>query len=218
MVGQMTAHAIIHVGLKQLGIAGEDARDLYERVTGSRSLRAMSPQQHQVVVDELHRLGFKRGLKTGSAKRASGPFAGKLQALWIAAYNLGVVKTSTDEAMMAFVTRQTGLAHARFLRFAEDAEKAIEAIKGWTRRETGADGLYRKDRARPPLLNDPRFQILMVQWARLIALEAAPATSLDEWVGRMQGKAYAELTRDEWIDLMNVLGARLREALAKRGA
>ncbi|WP_186387510.1 phage protein GemA/Gp16 family protein, partial [Stappia sp. TSB10P1A] len=147
-----------------------------------------------------------------------GPFAGKLQALWIAAYNLGVVKTSTDEAMMAFVTRQTGLAHARFLRFAEDAEKAIEAIKGWTRRETGADGLYRKDRSRSPLLNDPRFQILMVQWARLIALEAAPATSLDEWVGRMQGKAYAELTRDEWIDLMNVLGARLREALAKRGA
>jgi hypothetical protein len=32
------------------------------------------------------------------------------------------------------------------------------------------------------------------------------------------GKPYAELSRDEWIDLMNVLGVRLRDALAKRDA
>jgi hypothetical protein len=219
MVGQMTAHAIIHVGLKQLGIAGDDARDLYERVTGSRSLREMSPPQREAVVGELHRLGFKPAFKPGASKRASGPYAGKLQALWIAAYNLGVVRSGTDEAMMAFVTRQTGLAHARFLWVADDAEKAIEAIKSWTRRETGADGLYRRDRKQPALLNDFRFQILLAQWARLVGLDAAPAASLDAWVGKMQaGKPYAELSRDEWIDLMNVLGVRLRDALAKRDA
>ncbi|WP_428700186.1 regulatory protein GemA [Stappia sp.] len=210
------SHAIIHVGLKQLGIGGDDARDLYERVTGARSLRAMSPPQHQAVVGELERLGFKRGLKTGPAKRATGPFAGKLQALWIAAYNLGVVRNGTDEAMMAFVTRQTGLSHARFLRVAEDAEKAIEAIKGWVRRATGNDGLYRRDRNQPPLLNDFRFQILLTQWARLTSLGAAPATTLDAWLGRtVPGKGYGDLTKDDWIDLMNVLGRCLRAAINK---
>lgn len=212
----MTAHAIIHVGLKQLGFSEDDARDLYERVTGIPSLKEMSPPQHQAVVSELHRLGFKPGLKSGSAKRASGPFAGKLQALWIGAWNLGVVKNGSDEAMMGFIARQTGIAHSRFLRFPEDAEKAIEAIKAWVRRETGNDGLYRREKGRPKLLNDFRFQVLVTQWARLVALDAAPAASLDAWVARMMpGKAYADLAQDAWWDLMNVLGKRLRGALAR---
>ncbi|WP_417766744.1 regulatory protein GemA [Stappia sp.] len=213
------AHAIIHVGLKTLGITGDDVRDLYERVTGARSLREMSPPQHRAVVDELQRLGFKAASKPGQAKRAAGPFAGKLQALWIGAWNLGVVNTGSDEAMMAFVTRQTGLSHARFLRHAEDAEKAIEAIKGWVRRATGNDGLYRRDRNQPPLLNDFRFQVLLTQWARLTSLGAAPATTLDAWLGRtVPGKGYGDLTKDDWIDLMNVLGRCLRAAAAKAEA
>jgi hypothetical protein len=209
---------MIHVGLKQLGIAGEDARDLYERVTGSRSLRAMTPPQHRAVVDELQRLGFKPASKPGRAKRASGPFAGKLQALWIGAWNMGVVNNGGDEAMMAFVTRQTGLSHARFLRHAEDAEKAIEAIKGWVRRVTGNDGLYRREKNRPALLNDVRFQVLVTQWSRLVSLNAAPDATLDAWVGRMTGgKTCADLDRDNWIDLMNFLGKRLRHELAGPG-
>jgi phage gp16-like protein len=213
----MTAHAKIHVGLKALGIAGEDARDLYERVTGARSLRAMTPPQHQAVVDELHRLGFKPASKPGSSKRASGPFAGKLQALWIGAYNLGIVKNGGDEAMMAFVKRQTGLDHTRFLRFPEDAEKAIEAIKGWVRRETGNDGLYRREKNRLPILNDFRFQLLVVQWARLKLLDAAPAATMEMWVaGMMSGRTWLDFTRADWVELMNALGQRLREIQAGR--
>ena len=45
----MTAIKAIHAGLRQLGIAEDDARDLYERQTGTRSLRAMTPRQHEAV-------------------------------------------------------------------------------------------------------------------------------------------------------------------------
>lgn len=61
--------------------------------------------------------------------RASGPFAAKLQALWIAAFNLGVVRDADDRALFAFVERVTGISHTRFLREPTDAAKAIEAIK-----------------------------------------------------------------------------------------
>ncbi|ADZ72420.1 regulatory protein GemA [Polymorphum gilvum] len=215
----MTAHALIHVGLKKLGIAGDDARDLYERVTGARSLRAMTPPQHQAVVDELERLGFKRSSRPMPAKRATGSYAGKLQALWIAGWNLGIVRDNTDAAMLAFVKRQTSLGHSRFLRAPDEAARAIEALKAWLRRETGNDGLYRWEKQRPKLLNDCRFQILLTQWAWLAARDAAPAASLDAWVERMQaGRTYADFGRDDWIDLMNVLGLRLRKAMAKAEA
>jgi hypothetical protein len=219
MVGQMSAHAKIHIGLKVLGIAGEDARDLYERVTGARSLRAMSPPQHKAVVDELHRLGFNPASKGPAARRASGPYAAKLQALWIGAYNLGVARNGSDEAMMAFVRRQTGLDHTRFMRFPEDAEKAIEAIKGWVRRETGNDGLYRREQNRLPILNDFRFQLLVTQWSRLRLLDAAPAATMEVWAAaKVSGKSWADYSQGEWIDLMNALGRLLREALAGRKA
>ncbi|ADZ70099.1 regulatory protein GemA [Polymorphum gilvum] len=207
----MTAHALIHVGLKQLGIAGDDARDLYERVTGARSLRAMTPPQHQAVVDELHRLGFKRSSRSGSAKRATGPYAGKLQALWIAGYNLGVVRDKTDAAMIAFLKRQTDLDHHRFLREAADANRAIDALKLWIRRATGNDGLFRKDRSLPDLYNDFRFQIVLHIWSELIKRNAAPAGTLTAWLIQTIGNMPTELTAKQWIAAQNRLGKLLRE-------
>ncbi|MBA5777454.1 regulatory protein GemA [Stappia sp. F7233] len=130
----MSAYAKIHVGLKQLGIDGDDARDLYERVTGIRSLRAMSPKQHDEVIQELGRLGFER---SSSRRRTplEGRFAKKLQALWISAWNLGLVRNRDDKALIAFVRRQTGIDHVRFLSNAQDARKAVEALKAWIARE-----------------------------------------------------------------------------------
>lgn len=79
-----------------------------------------------------------------AAGRATGPFAKKLQALWIAAYNLGVVRDADDRALFAFVERQTGISHTRFLRDPTDAEKAIEAIKAMLVRDGGVAWPKRK--------------------------------------------------------------------------
>lgn len=67
----------------------------------------------------------------------SGPYAAKLRALWLAGWNLGVVRERDDRALLAFVERQTGLSHTRFLTDARAASRAIEALKSWLTREAG---------------------------------------------------------------------------------
>ena len=67
--------------------------------------------------------------------KATGRYAGKLQAMWLALYNLGAVVDRRDGAMHAFLERQTGVEHTRFLQQASDAHKAIEALKAWLIRE-----------------------------------------------------------------------------------
>lgn len=105
--------------------------------------------------------------------KASGKYAGKLQAMWLALYNLGTVVDRRDSAMHAFLERQTGVQHTRFLQQAAEAHKAIEALKAWMVREgvvwpaiTGDPGLDRMAMKRA---------VLRAQWQRLIALGAVRA-------------------------------------------
>jgi hypothetical protein len=67
----------------------------------------------------------------------SGKFAPKLRALWLSAWNLGLTREHDDAAIIAFVRRQTGLSHDRFLFDAEEAAKVIEALKDWIARDGG---------------------------------------------------------------------------------
>jgi phage gp16-like protein len=220
MVGQMTSSAAlkaIHAKRRQMGLDEDSYRALLSAVTGKSSSAEMNELERRAVLSEMDRRGAPKA--PARRTRASGPYAGKLQALWIAAWNLGCVRDSSDAAMLAFVRRQTGLEHSRFLRDPADASRAIEALKDWMRRESGVATLFRYDRSNGPLINDDRCQILLAQWARLLRLDAAPAASLEAWVSRLHaGAGLADLTRDGWIDTMNILGSRLRKALAARKA
>lgn len=127
---------MIHVAKREIGIADDDYRALLERVTGCASLRAMNDRQHQDVIGEMKRLGFAA---KGKARPAGlqGPYAAKLLALWLSAWNLGVARSDDPQALIAFVERQTGIAQVRWVRERADAMKAIEALKKWIARESG---------------------------------------------------------------------------------
>ena len=205
----MTALATIHIGLKQLGIVEDDARDLYERLTGERSLRAMRPNQHQTLIDELVRLGFKPASK-GSRKRLTGKYAPKLQALWIAGHNLGLIRNRDDAALLAFVKRQTGIDHTRFLYYLEDASKAIEALKAWLARDGGVD--WSKSKKLPDWTQVNGYRIARAQHAKLIALKPDMRSGFENWLGE-NGFVSAKLMTDRsWIAAMNKLGALIRGA------
>ena len=215
----MTALATIHIGLKQLGIVEDDARDLYERMAGERSLRAMTPAQHKAVIDELRRLGFKPASK-GSRKRIEGKYAAKLQALWIAGYNLGLIRNKDDAALLAFVKRQTGIDHTRFLRYAEDGARAIEALKGWLERDGGVD--WSKDRFLPDWTQANGYRIARAQHGKLVKSGVLPVGGLG---GNLQswllgnGFVLPDLMTDSsWIAAMNKMGAMIRAGtpLSKR--
>jgi phage gp16-like protein len=214
----MRTLAAIHVARRQLGLDDDTYREILERETGKRSAAELNERERRKVVAVFEQKGFRRNPKP-RRDRLSGRYAGRLQALWIAAWNLGIVRNASDAALIAFIKRQTGLDHGRFLLHAEDASRAIEALKDWMRRESGVGSLFRYDDTQGQLFNDDRCQILIAQWMRLLQLDAAPAASLEAWVAQLQaGAGLADLTRDGWIDTMNILGSRLRKALAARKA
>lgn len=211
----MSAIGAIQAGLRQLGIEQEDARDLFQRQTGERSLRAMSPAQHEDIVEELRRLGFKRVSKLAS-KPLQGPFARKLQAQWIALWNLGIVSDRTDAALLAFVRRQTGIDHVNFLRDPAEARKAIDGLKGWMAREGGVvwGGSSGQD-----FLKHDAGKVAWAQFrkivpgATLIGNKAEFHRIVESIVGPHPA-GLGSLTPAEWRTVMNALGVRVRKGKA----
>lgn len=208
----------IYVGLAQLRIGADDKRDLYRRVTRKDSLKAMTPSEQNAVLAELRRLGFKPASKDKKGRRhLSGRYAGKLQALWIAAWNLGLVNDRNDSALEAFVKRQTGLSSERFLRFPEDAAKVIEALKSWMTREAGIDW------SRAPLdwMISDQAKIAWAQWKKLQpGADLVNRKGFDEAVkahARVTGML-SSLTPQDWIEVMNAFGSRIRPSKKKAAA
>lgn len=201
----MTALAAIHVALKQLGIEPDDARDLYERQTGKRSLKQMAPRELEAIVGELRRLGFKP-----AKKGLEGPFAKQLQALWIDAYHLGLVHDRRDSALFAFVRRQTGIEHMRWLIDAEDASKVTEALKGWMAREAGVD--WSVGNHVPDWYCAPGAKVVVAQW-NMLANAGQEKRDFAAFKAFVEDHAFNPLTRmkaKEWAGVMRTLGARVR--------
>jgi len=205
--------AAIHTGFKQLGIAeDDDKRAIYARVTGKSRLSLMKPAEKDAVLQELRRLGFTPTPRRPNGKQQlTGRYAKKLQALWIAAWNLGLVDDRDDAALVVFVKRQTGLDQVRFLHHADDARAVIEALKGWMAREAyvsygclngqewlAADGA-KVAWAQWRLLNPGADLIARKGFDRAVySIIGGPRVHL----GEVKGK--------EWQAVMNDLGHRVR--------
>src|SRR3546814_1167239 len=66
--------------------------------------------------------------KTQRNGALTGPFAPKMVALWLSAWNLGVAHNRHEHALIAFVERQTGIAHVNWVRDQRDGAAAVEEI------------------------------------------------------------------------------------------
>lgn len=205
----MSALAKLHIAKKQLGLDDDTWRDLLERETGKRSSRDMSDGERGRVLDVLKTQGFKPASK-GSRKGIEGKYAPKLQALWIAGYNLGLIRNKDDAALLAFVKRQTGIDHTRFLRYAEDGARAIEALKKWLERDGGVD--WSKDRFLPDWTQANGYRIARAQHAKLCRLDGGTAQPLSQWLGLSGFTSPALMTDNSWIVAMNKLGGLIRAA------
>jgi hypothetical protein len=207
----MNAYAKIHVLKNNAKLDDDTYRDLLERETGKRSCKGMAPAEQLQVISALERLLPEQDANATLGKRATGKYASKLQALWIAGYNLGVIANKSDEAMIAFLKRQTGLDHHRFLQEGKAANQAIDALKLWIRRATQNYDLFTQDQNQSPLLNDFRFQICLHLWAELVRLDRTPASTLTAYMYACCAKDDpASLSKNDWIQTMNRLGMLYR--------
>lgn len=208
--------AAMHVAKKQLGLDDDTYRAKLQVITGKTSAKDMTEAERQKVISALRRDGFApTAVAKQQRQKLAGRYAPKLQALWIAAYNLGIVENREDAAMLAFVKRQTGIDHTRFLRYPEDAAKVIEALKGWMARE--ADVNWHVDRLMPEFAKADGFKIARAQYTFLVgSAQASIRGAFWQTVVGILGQHVAgrELTAEEWITVMNELGRRVRERKA----
>lgn len=209
----MSSIAAIKIAQKQLGLDDETCRAKNVYLTGKPSTKDMTFEERSRVLTELHRLGAAPtpSRRPDGRRKLTGKYAGKLQALWIAAHNLGITHDREDGALEAFVRRQTGLERERFLHHAGDARKVIEALKGWMSREGGVD--WQEDRDTPDWARPDGYKIARAQWALLVGPTQAhiPRAFWEGVVGILgHHVAGRTLTPQEWIVVMNELGRRVR--------
>ena len=207
----MKTTAAIHVAKKQLNLDDDTYRAICLRVTGKHSSAAMSEGERLRLIDEFRRQGFKSTSK-GGQKRLEGKFAGKLQALWIAGWNLGVFHNRADEALIKFVQGQTGLDDVRFVHHASDSRSAIEGLKKWIERKVGPVWTDT-----PASWCDGR-KVAATQWSLLSQAGRLPeAGSLCRYVENHfnindGGFDPNNLTAKDWQTVMNALGVEIRKA------
>ncbi|EJF76788.1 hypothetical protein MCO_01501 [Bartonella sp. DB5-6] len=202
--------AAIHMGKKALGLDDETYRALLFRLTGKQSAKDLSVSERHLVVDEMKAYGF-----TPSVKRLEGKYAKKLQALWIAGWNLGIIRDRSDKALLGFVKRQTGIDHIRFLRDSDDAGRAIEALKSWLQRDGGVD--WRGKKLQDSWGNKPSISILYAQWKCLNPDVVFDVEAFHQSVMALSGKALGEMDGGDFRQVMNIWGRKIRKSVKSEG-
>lgn len=124
----------IHALKRQSGITDPEYRAHLEGRFKVASSKELSEAQAASLLDDL-RQASGQPRPAARSSRASGKFAPVLRALWLAAWNLGIVENPDDAALLAFVKRQCKVDHDRFLVDGDAARPAIEALKSWMTRE-----------------------------------------------------------------------------------
>lgn len=210
----MSLIAKMHVAKKQLGLDDDTYRDALERVTGKRSAKDMTDGERSAVILFFTNAGFQNrpaAPRSDGRKKLTGKYAGKVQALWIGGWNLGLVKNKDDAALLAFVKRQTGIDHTRFLRDGDDAHKVIDALKGWLARDGKVDwtvGSHMQDHE--------RLSGFKIAWAQFSKLDdSMPAKHRFEFgtaVFQISHRHMRDMAREsDWHPVMNAFGQLVRD-------
>ncbi|WP_338156099.1 regulatory protein GemA [Bartonella krasnovii] len=202
--------AALHMGRRALALDDETYRAMLYRLTGKHSAKDLSVLERRLVVDEMRAWGFKPKRQV-----LEGKYAKKLQALWIAGWNLGIIRDRSDKALLAFVKRQTGIDHIRFLRDSDDAGRAIEALKSWLQREGGVD--WKGKKIQDSWQKMPGYLILCAQWKRLHSSALFDGEAFHQSVMALSGKALSEMDGGDFIKVMNAWGRVIRKGVKSEG-
>ncbi|MDR1945684.1 MAG: regulatory protein GemA [Desulfovibrio sp.] len=135
----------IQMTRRSLGMDDETYRQFLESVTGKRSTTEMTQKQRYRVVEELKRLGMTFAPAASGAKPASkkdaprdgSPQARLVRHLWLKLKGYGVLRDSSERALLAYVKRITGVDRMEWLR-PPQMNTLIETLKQWVDRVEAA--------------------------------------------------------------------------------
>lgn len=210
--------AAIHVAKKQLGLDDDTYRAKLQKITGKSSTKAMSEPERQKVLQVFRNEGFApapAARRPDGRAKLTGKYAKKMQALWIAGWNLGVIHDRDDAALRKFIVGRAPIDAAEWLRFAGDAKKAIEPLKIMLARDGGVD--WGRSQFMPPYTQVDGFRIAHAQWKTLRTLDAE-TPDFNQAVRQIAGgPPSTNFTDQEWIMVMNELGKRVRKLQPMKG-
>lgn len=213
----------IHVLKAKAKFDDDTYRDFLAQRTGKRSAKELTTSEAGRVIEDLRAIAGHgpKGAVTGLA----GAIGKKLRALWIAAYDLGLVRDRTDRAMLSYLERQTGVSHVRFLKESRDGTAAIEGLKAWLERGAGVDWPTTRPGTDEHVIASKRA-VIDAQWKKLIALgdvkpigqAVDPQDKLQDYAGRIvrQNRPFETMQAHDYDEVQNALGRKLRGALARR--
>ena len=173
--------AKVKIGQKALGWGDDLYRDILEARYDKRSATKLSYAQLDDLLGHMKDSGFKptsaKSRSQGANPRGARPaaqsaHARKIRALWLSAWNLGVIDTPGEAALNAFVKRQTtawnGGQGGDDLRFLTPlaSDKVIEALKAMMTREAGVCWDSYPSLSHGTLIN-PAARIIEAQWVIL---------------------------------------------------
>lgn len=201
--------AKIHTLKAQAGLDDETYRDLLENESGFRSAKKLSVVDAGRVIERLSQSTNASGVR-GAVAGLDTSFGRKLRALWLSGYNLGLIRDRTDRAMLAFLERQTGVSHTRFLKDAKSGAAAVEGLKAWLARAGGVE--WPKSSL---LACADKHAVLAAQWQRLIALQAAPRCGFDATAFKAAGvNSWDKFESIHFVEVQKSLGRMIRAAQA----
>ncbi|MDE0203338.1 MAG: regulatory protein GemA [Rhodospirillaceae bacterium] len=206
---------------KRIGIDDDSRRALQKRVTGKASCADMSARELRRVVDALNGHGDGSRPSARTDRLPDQAVVAKLRALWLSAWNLGIVRDKTDRALSAWLRRQTGLDAAAWADAAQ-LSRAVQGLKDWIAREGGVDW-------RPHLVvgrdggarerERPKARVLEAQWRMLhrlgvakVAGDAALGAYAAEHARLGRADSHLALTDDQADALIAHFGERIRKA------
>ncbi|WP_316191281.1 MULTISPECIES: regulatory protein GemA [unclassified Bradyrhizobium] len=208
----------IHVLKGKAALDDDTYRDFLARETGKRSAKELTVREAGRVIDQLRAAAGEPG-PVGAVSGLDGAIGSKLRALWIAGFNLGIVRDRSDRAMLAYLQRQTGVSHIRFLQMAGSGAAAIEGLKSWLTRAGGVEW---------PINGDDviaaKRAVLDAQWRKLIEIGAVkpvglavdPMLDLEAYATRVaRCNRWETLRSEDYDQVAKSLGHKLRAALAK---
>lgn len=154
--------AQIHIAKKQLALSDDDYRALLTSVTGQDSASALDWRGRKALLDHFKKLGFKASAPrkpnkqngSGLVARADGKAAQKegyskqqrlIFVLWSQLHALGVVRSNTELALNAWIKRETGIDHLKWLNPVQ-ASSTIDKLKAWGREQGVALSTTRTER------------------------------------------------------------------------
>ncbi|WP_291968561.1 gp16 family protein [Candidatus Symbiopectobacterium sp.] len=125
---------LIHIAAHNLKLDDTTYRQMLHRLTGKTSAKAMNIGQLAQVLNALKAKGFRiQSHHASTKKQTDRPQLQKLQALWQAMANEGIVRDASATALAHFVKRETGCDSPYWLD-SQQASQVIEKLKQWQKR------------------------------------------------------------------------------------